>query len=130
MRLTLPIVAGLAAPLLYAATVVVFGNLTPGYSHVANAISELNLPDAPSRRAVDGAFVLYNLLIILFALSLRRGFVERGARVSPLAPLLLFLTGLAGLAMTTLFPMDPVGSEATFGGEMHLILAGALSVGT
>jgi hypothetical membrane protein len=130
MRLTLPIVAGLAAPLLYAATVAVFGNLTPGYSHVANAISELNLPNAPMRRAVDGAFVLYNLLLILFALSLRRSFVERGARVSPLAALFLFLTGLGGLAMTTLFPVDPVGSEPTFGGQMHLTLAGALSVGT
>jgi hypothetical membrane protein len=130
MRLTLPIVAGLAAPLVYAATVAVFGNLTPGYSHVANAISELNLPNAPLRRAVDGAFVLYNLLLILFALSLRRNFVERGARVSPLAALFLFLTGLGGLAMTTLFTMDPVGSEPTFGGQMHLILAGALSVGT
>ena len=130
MRLTLPIVAGLLAPVLYAASVAVFGGVTPGYSHFANAISELNQPDAPYRRAVDSVFVLYNLLLILFALSLRRGFAERGARVSPLASLFLFLTGLSGVAMTTLFPMDPVGSQATFGGQMHLILAGAESVGT
>jgi hypothetical protein len=130
MRLTLPIVAGLLAPVLYVATVLVFGGVMSGYSHVAHTIGELNLPEAPYRRAVDGAFVLYNLLIILFSLSLRRGFADRGARVSPFAALLLFLTGLAGLAMTTLFPVDPKGSEPTFGGQMHATLAGALSVGT
>ena len=130
MRLTLPIVAGLLAPPLYAANVAVFGAITPGYSHFARAISELNEPAAPYRHAVDSVFILYNLLVILFSLSLRRGFVERGARVSSLAALFLFLTGLAGVAMTTLFPMDPVGSDATFGGQMHLYLAGAESVGT
>jgi hypothetical protein len=130
MRLTLPNVAGLAAPLIYAATVIVFSRLTPGYSNIADAIGELNLPDAPNRRAVDGALVLYNLLLILFSLSLRSGFAARGLHISRLAPIFLFVTGLSGVAMTALFPLDPVGSEPTFGGQMHLILAGALSLGS
>jgi hypothetical protein len=128
MRLNLPVAAGLLAPLLYAANVAVFGGLTPGYSHVADAVSELNLPNAPFRRAVDSVFLLYNLLLILFAVSLRRQFAAVGARVSRLAALILFLTGLFGVAMSTLFPMDPIGSTPTFGGEMHIILAGFLSV--
>jgi hypothetical membrane protein len=130
MRLNLPIAAGLLAPLLYAANVAVFGGLTPGYSHVANAVSELTLPAAPYRRAVDSVFILYNLLLILFSISLRRECAAIGARAAPLSVLLLFLTGLFGLAMSTLFPMDPVGRPATFGGQMHLILAGFLSVST
>jgi hypothetical protein len=130
MRLTLPNVAGLAAPLIYAATVIVFSRLTPGYSNISDAVSELNLPGAPNRRAVDGAFVLYNLFLILFSLSLRSGFDARGLRISRLGPLFLFLTGLCGVAMTALFPLDPAGSEPTFGGQMHLILAGALSLGS
>ena len=63
-------------------------------------------------------------------MSLRREFRRRDVRVPRRVGLVLFFLGLVGIAMTTLFPMDRPGAPATFGGQMHLILAGVASLST
>ena len=130
MRLTFPVLSGLAAPLVYAATVVTFGDLTPGYDAFADPISRLALPDAPYRDWVNAGFIAWNLLLVVFALSLRAEFRRRGVRIPRRVGLVLLFLGLAGIAMVLLFPMDRIGAVPTFGGQMHLILAGASSLAT
>jgi hypothetical membrane protein len=119
--------AGVAGPILYVVTVVVGGSITPGYSHAANAISELVQTGAAHRTALNLALAVFNGLILLFAVGLvRRSRSLRGAGIAVGAGLLIAAV-IAGLAMTP-FAMDPIGQPATFIGIGHIILAGLASL--
>ena len=121
---------GIVAAVLYVVTVVVGGVLRPGYDHLSMAVSELIQAGASNKTLLDALFAVYNVLLLAFAwaagMSLRgegRGLISAGAFV-------LGAVGLLGLAMTLFFPMNPRGAPATTAGILHLILAGALSLGT
>ena len=129
MSTRLAILAGILAPLLYAATVVLGGLLTPGYSHVADPISALIQSGAPAKPILDLLFTAYNLLLIGFGLGLSAVFAERGERISPLAPAMLALIGALGLVMAPL-PMDPIGAALTVRGTAHIVIAGLQSLST
>lgn len=130
MRLTFPVLSGLAAPIVYAATVVAFGSLAPDYDAFAEPVSRLTAPGAPHREWVNAGFIAYNILLIFFALSFRAEYRRHGVRVPRRIGLVLFFLGLAGIAMVLLFPIDRANAVPTFGGQMHLILAGASSLAT
>ena len=129
MSTRLAILAGILAPLLYAATVVLGGLLTPGYSHVADPISALIQSGAPAKPILDLLFTAYNLLLIGFGLGLSAVFAERGEPISRLAPAMLALIGALGLVMAPL-PMDPIGATPTVRGTAHIVIAGLQSLST
>lgn len=116
--------AGILAPLLYTATVAVGAAFQPGYSHIANAISELL--EAGRGAALEPFMLLYNLLIVAFALGVAASLARRDLLFRIGARLLGF-GGVLGLMMTP-FPMDPIGSPATATGLTHLVIAGMMSV--
>ena len=119
--------AGVLAPLVYLAAVVLGGFLTPGYSHTADAINQLLVPDAPAAAVLEPLFTVYNALLIVFAWRLKPAFSSRGAEISIIAPALIALTGVIGI-LIRLYPIDPIGALITFGGQMHLWLAGLASL--
>ena len=119
--------AGVAGPIVYVLTVVVGGSITPGYSHMADAISELVQTGAANRTTLNLAFAVFNGLILLFAVGLlRRSRSLPGAGVAAGAGLMIAAV-IAGLAMTP-FAMDPIGQPMTFTGVGHIILAGLASL--
>lgn len=118
--------AGLLAPLLYLGTVVAGAAIRPGYSHVANAISELVEARAPHRIPLNIAFLVYNAFSIAFGIGIT---VVAANSTVVLAGWLLAATGGLGVLMSW-FPMDPVGTPATVPGIGHLVIAGLMSVGT
>ena len=122
-------VAGLAAPILYAGAVILGGILTSGYSHLHEPISALTQAGAAAKPLIDPLFALYNLLLVVFAIGLRRGFANAGPPISRLAPTALGVAALAGLVMWA-FPMDPIGAGMTVPGAVHILLAGVQSVST
>jgi hypothetical membrane protein len=128
MKYRLLAVCGILAPLLYVFTVVLGGILTPHYSHVSNAISELIKAGAPYKTLLDPLFDLYNILIVLFAVGLYH--VRNALRSYRAGAILLAATGVAGLLMTLFFPQDPRGTPLTFAGQMHIALAGVESAFT
>jgi len=123
------LLAGIAAPLIYAAIVAYGAALTPGYTHVANAISELTQPGAPGKELLDPLFAFYNVLILIFALGLHGAFRQRGIDLARGCSVAIAATGLAGLLMWA-FPQDPVGSPATATGIGHIVLASVESLGS
>ena len=124
-----PLPAGIAAPLVYAGVVLLGGALTPGYSHRDDPISALMETGAPARALIDPLFAVYDLLLVAFALGLRRGFARTGVDLPATVPVSLALVGVAGL-LTWPLPMDPVGGAASPTGIAHIALAGAQSLGT
>ena len=66
-------VSGIIAPAFFTLMVVVAGLHYSGYSHLTQAISELGAVDAPNPLIQDANFLVTGLLIVTFALGLRRG---------------------------------------------------------
>ena len=122
MRKNPSLLAGVFAPLVYLAAVVLGGWLTPGYSHLAEPVSALLMADAPAVAWLDPLFTVYNALVVMFAFALWRAFGDRGLAARLIAPALLALTGLAGIFMG-FYPMDPLGAPLTDAGRVHVWLA-------
>ena len=125
-------ILGIIAPIAYAIFVIVGGAITPGYSHTAQAISELTATGSPHKLFLDFLFSAYNIMLIGFGavfLQYVRG--KQQLRLSgKLGSWCIMLIGAMGLLTNLFFPMDPRGASATTIGIIHLILAGLLSLGT
>jgi len=133
MRNKFLLLCGIFAPVVYVVTVVIGGAITPGYSHISQYVSELIQTGAPKKVILDPLFALYNILVILFGIGLFqyvRG-VQRHERklVGTLGAITLVIEGLAGF-LTLFFPQDPIGSQITTTGTMHIILASVSSLTT
>jgi hypothetical membrane protein len=122
---------GIAAPALYAATVLVGGIVTPGYSHLSHAISELTVEGASQRLPLSAAFVLYDLLLVAFALLLPRALSEARQSEAKTGAWILVLVGVAGIGMSTIFPA-PAAGDTRIGasGWIHIALAAVASLGS
>lgn len=123
---------GMAAAILYTATVILGGLIRPGYSHLVEAISELVADGAPNRPLLSSLFLGYNILLGLFGLGLFLKVNQQPDRRAAglIGSVTLFLVGLAGVLMELAFPQDPGGFATTFAGTMHLVMAGIASLGT
>ncbi len=127
------LLGGILAPIFYVAVVIAGGLLRPGYSQVAQYVSELIEAGAPNKALLDPLFAVYNLLTMAFALGLWnyiRG-VPGSARKSlgVTGACVLLIEGLVGF-LTVFFPQDPIGSAATTTGTVHIALAGLSSLTT
>lgn len=120
------IIAGLLAPLAFAATTFVGAAIRPGYSHVSNAVSELVETGAPHRTGLNWAFLAYNLFTVAFGVGLT---IIAGNRTVMLSGWFVAVAGILGAIMWP-FPMDRIGTPATTRGRGHLILAGLVSLVT
>jgi hypothetical membrane protein len=133
MRNKIFLLCGILAPVVYVLTVFVGGVFTPGYSHVSQYVSELIQTGAPKKIILGPLFALYNVLVILFGIGLFQYVksVQKHERklVGILGALTLVIEGLAGL-LTLFFPQDPIGSQITTTGTMHIILASVSSLTT
>jgi hypothetical membrane protein len=119
---------GILGSLIYVFTVLLGGIVTPNYSHVSQAISELIAFGSPKKALLDPLFDAYNVLVVLFAVGLYQA--RNPKRSYVVGTLLLAAAGIVGLIMTLLFPMDPRNAPATVAGQMHILLAGVESVFT
>ena len=69
MRNKILMLSGILAPIAYVGAVVVGGLLRPGYSHIAQYVSELIEAGAPNKALLDPLFALYNVLRLRLVLG-------------------------------------------------------------
>jgi len=117
------LLCGALSSLVYVANVVVGGLLTPGYSHVRNAVSELTQAGAPHAVVLGAIYVVSGLLLAAFgvAVSLES---RRTSRRVVTGGVLISLFAVLAVLLGTVFPQDPIGAPSTFPGTMHLVLVG------
>lgn len=126
---------GMAAPILFIFTAILGGALRPGYSHIADTVSELFSPGSPNKPLLDTLHTVFALLLTTFGVGILR-FVRgsgHSARTGVIGAWLYIAMGLVSLTTATIFPQDAGGSPATFPGRMHMIMSGVvglLSVGS
>jgi len=123
---TVYLLTGIAAPLIYAFTVILGGILWRDYSHVSQAISELTATDAPYRLPLNILFSISGILAALFAGS-AYFYVKKFKSALLQAAMGIFLIITILSFLWAFFPMDPRGAEATVQGVIHLVLAGIVS---
>src|SRR6185503_8638135 len=128
-RPTAGIIAGILAPLVYLAAVILGGVLTPGYSHVAGPVGALIMTSAPAAFVLIPLFAIYNALLITFAFAFRDAFSARGGQATLVAPTALAVAAIIGMLML-FYPIDPLGLPATEAGRLHSWLAGIASLAT
>jgi len=123
------VTCGIAAPILYVVTAITGAALRPNaYSHIVNAISELLSNGAPNKEILDIVFNIYNALLLAFAIGAFSS-LSNGPRLGRIA--MGILTGIQVLSFSWgFFPMDPLGTEATFAGTMHNVLGGVVALAT
>jgi hypothetical membrane protein len=133
MRNRILLLCGVLAPLVYIVAVVLGGILRPGYSHIAQYVSELIEGGAPNKAILDPLFAIYNILTIAFSIGLflyvRSLSENRRKKVGMAGALVLAAEGIFGL-VTVFFPQDPIGSPATSTGTLHIVLASLSSLTT
>lgn len=133
MRNKVLMLSGVLAPLAYLAAVVIGGILRPGYSHIAQYVSELIEAGAPNKAILNPLFAIYNILTIAFGIGLflyiRGVFEKRRKMVGTIGACILVAEGIFGF-ITVFFPQDPIGSPATATGNMHIVLASLSSLTT
>jgi hypothetical membrane protein len=117
---------GLAAPVLYGATVILGGALWPQYSHVADPISLLTSTEAPNTALMNALFVFYDVALLLFGLMWWRA-RPRTTHSANIAALAVAVVGLLGIVMY-FFRQDAPGSPVTTQGVVHIALAAAMSI--
>ena len=96
-------VCGMVAPILFVLALAVFGFLREGYSHVLDAITDLQEVGSPNMVGVNATFILMGLLVLAFSVGLYRGAGPGGwVKVGSLLVFVIALGHVAG----SVFPDD------------------------
>jgi uncharacterized protein DUF998 len=115
-------VAGVVAPLVFTAAVIIASLNHPGYDQLKNFVSELGATGAPAAGIMNFlGFLLYGLLMVAFALAVNQGVqADVGGWLGP-AVLGIYALAYVGVAFA---PCDP-GCQAgtpSLHHRMHLLL--------
>jgi len=114
---------GILGPIVYILNVVLGGIITPNYSHIQNAVSELTQRGAPNIVILSALFVVSAILILLFGIAIMMRYKHQNRRLYTGGVLIVFY-GIFAATLASVFPQDPLGEESTFPGTMHLVIAG------
>jgi hypothetical membrane protein len=116
--------AGMASGLAYLLGDIIGGIITPGYSFISNAVSELSQSGADNRPLMVPFLFIHAVLLILFGYAIMVHHPYKKSKSVFFGGLLISVVGISHSLSGTIFPQDPVGDPATFPGTMHLILVG------
>ena len=113
---------GMLVPFTYLFLYILGGVLRPGYSHVADSVSELLSPGAPNKKLLDVLNVTFALLYLLFGIGVVNFVIasEHNVMVGRIGAGLIIIVGIASLG-SAIFPQDATNTPRTLPGTLHLI---------
>ena len=116
--------AGFAVGIFYLLGDITGGFITPKYSYIKNAVSELIQSGAENRLLLSPFMFLHAVMMILFSVGILMQHSFQQSKLIFIGGILLLGVGICHALSSSIFPMDPVGGSTTFPGRMHLILVG------
>lgn len=120
------LVCGVLSSLVYVAADVLAAIWYPGYhSFTARVVSELMANGAPTERLVDPVFLLYDALLMAFAIGVWMWAPRR--RVHVMAGL-LFAVGAIGLGGPVVFEMNLRGTGPSTADVLHIAVTAVIGV--
>ncbi len=114
---------GIVGAAIFVFNVVLGGMITPDYSHLRHAVSELTQSGAQNTVLLSTFFILSALLFLVFGVAVYRKYHRNRERVA-IGGIMIALYAVQAVLLASIFPQDPIGSEATFPGTMHLVVVG------
>ena len=116
-------VCGMLFPIVYIIMTILGGALRPGYSHIADTVSELLSPGAPNKPLLMVFQITHALMGSLFGTGLLL-FVrssDHNTTLGRIGAWMIIAVGVATIG-TAIFPQDAAGAAATLAGKLHGIL--------
>jgi len=112
---------GIFAPFFYLLNDIVGGIITPNYNYIINTVSDLT--KAGSTYTLGSILLFISAIFsILFGLGIIINYKK--SKLIFFGGLMLLMIGIFNIFTGTIFPQDPIGTESTFPGIMHLALVG------
>ena len=99
------------------------GIITENYSHIRNAVSELTQRGAANIVVLSAFFVVSALFMIAFGIAVMLRYQHQSRQVQ-VGGAMIVVYGVFAVLLASFFPQDPLGTESTFPGTMHLVIAG------
>jgi hypothetical protein len=116
----------LAAAIVYVVATIAGSLLDPSYSQIRQHVSDLTATGAATWTALAPLYLLYNLLVVGFAVEFYRA--SPRDRLWRLGTALLVANAVAGVMMISLFREDIGGVATTTAGAGHVVFAGLSSL--
>ena len=114
---------GMLFPVVYIIMTVLGGALRPGYSHIADTVSELLSPGSPNKPLLMVFQIVHALMGSLFGIGLlllvRSS--DHNTLLGRIGAWMIIAVGIATIG-TAIFPQDAAGTELTMAGKLHAIL--------
>lgn len=129
---------GIFGPIVFLINDILGSIITPGYSQIVNAVSELTQRGAEHSFLLSSLFLIAALGLVLFAIGLIINYSFGKSKLLFFGGIFIGLLGIFSAITGTIFPMDPFGEAATFAGDMHknltyvnivLVVLGILMIG-
>lgn len=120
--------AGILGPLLFLLNDIIGNIITPDYSFLINAVSELTQAGSENVLLLSSLFLLSAIMTIVFGIGLLKTFKGGRSRLLTIGSIIIIITASFNALTGTIFPMDPFGAEMTFAGMMHIALVGLSAV--
>ncbi len=115
--------------LLYIFLYILGGALRPGYSQIADSVSELLSPGSPNKPLLDTLNVTFALLYASFGIGVFQ-FIresEHDALIGRIGAGMIIAVGVASVG-SAIFPQDATGTPATVPGVLHIIMVFAFQI--
>lgn len=114
---------GMLFPIVYIIMTILGGALRPGYSHIADTVSELLSPGAPNKSLLMVFQMTHALMGSLFGIGLfllvRSS--DHNTLLGRIGAWMIIIVGIATIG-TAIFPQDAAGTPLTLAGKLHAIL--------
>ncbi len=122
-------VCGMLVPVMYIFLYILGGALRPGYSQIADSVSELLSPGSPNKPLMDILNVTFALLYASFGIAVFQ-FIrgsEHDALIGRIGAGMIIAVGVASIG-SAIFPQDATGTPATVPGTLHIIMVFAFQI--
>lgn len=115
---------GLFGSIIFLLNDIIGSIITPGFNPIVNAVSELTQAGSENAVLLSSLFLIAAIMLMVFGIGLFAHYKFGQTKLIFFGGIFIILLGLFSALSGTIFPMDPFDGEATFAGNMHIILTG------
>jgi Protein of unknown function (DUF998) len=113
---------GILSPIFFVLVDIIGGMITPDYSRIINAVSELTQAGSENIYLLSSLFFISAVMGIGFGIGIVTEFSYSRSKLIFSGGILIIINGIFSGLTGTIFPMDPFNVDITFAGTMHIIL--------
>lgn len=113
---------GILSPIFFVLVDIIGGMITPDYSRIINAVSELTQAGSENIYLLSSLFFISAVMGIGFGIGIVTKFSYSRSKLIFSGGILIIINGIFSGLTGTIFPMDPFNVDITFAGTMHIIL--------